>query len=73
MKIVHVTADDWDGIYIDGTLHFEGHCIPEEVWKDLIKRAFSTLGGWIETVRADEEELIEAGNYPKKIKDLKRA
>ena len=31
-----VSADDWQGIYINGELRFEGHSIPNWVWIEIV-------------------------------------
>lgn len=64
-KIVFITADDWEGLYIDGTLVAEGHNIPRhELMRALGFEDYKSLS-------ADYEWLSERGTLPKKLSEVK--
>ena len=63
-KIVIVSGDDWQGIYIDGQLKYEGHSIrPMDI--------FEVLGINHEQFECDFEWLEERGRLPKNLEEVK--
>ena len=65
MKIVLAIADDWSGIYVDGTLKYEGHSLsPTNV--------MDSIGVPHEAVYPDNKWLESIGNLPLKLSDIKQ-
>lgn len=68
-RLTLVRGDDWEGIYLDGALKREGHSFS-------LNRAIYELGNVCvvlgEVVDVDEEWLIERGNLPARLADVKR-
>jgi len=62
-KLVIISGDDWEGIYIDGKLIDEGHSID---WRFVLK----VLGYNISGTYIEDEEFWEIGNLPDKLEDL---
>ena len=57
---------DWEGVYVDGRLVFEGHSITWWHMLDALKINYTTDD-------ADEEWLHGRGNLPDKLSDVKLA
>ena len=64
MVIVRSSSGDWEGLYINGKLKFEGHEIRRE---DLLE----VLDIDIEERDAEENWLENRGNLPEYLKDVK--
>lgn len=64
-KVVIVTAYDWEGLYVDGKLAIERHSLNE---RDVLE----ALDIGYTVVAADEEWLVDRGNLPEYLKDVKR-
>ena len=70
LSVIHITLDDWEGVYLDGVLHDEGHKLGEGesdyYWLRLAEeKGFNSSG--ISRVCATEElnELInDTGSLP---------
>lgn len=62
--VVFVTADDWEGLYIDGQLVTEGH----EVRRSELLRI---LGIPHKELNADADWLAERGCFPTQLLDVK--
>lgn len=62
-KITFVSADDWEGLYVDEQLMLEGHHVRLE---DL----FSKLGIPVEFVTAEQSWLEAHGRLPKYLCDV---
>lgn len=58
MHVTVIRADDWAGIYIDGTLWCEGHSISDYEWTLLLVRAGIQVTDLSE--RPESYEAIEA-------------
>jgi len=63
-KVVYVSGDDWDGLYVDGKLVAQGHSLP-------VTTILRECGVDYEMRSADEGQLREDGDYPTDIKDAK--
>lgn len=59
--ITFVEGDDWRGIYIDGSLHYEGHSIPRYVIAELVGA---------DLVYADLNWLSAQGRLPQSLDDV---
>lgn len=62
-KIVFVTADDWEGLYVDGKLRFENHSIRPYNIAQVLEDC--------EVISCDEEWLEERGFLPENLGDVK--
>ena len=62
--------DDWDGLYINGKLVFEGHSIPNTELLDALKG--KTLVGY-ERRTCDQAWLYDHGNLPDDLARVKWA
>lgn len=63
-KIVIVNGDDWQGIYINGKLYYEGHSIPNHI-------VLEALDAPYETTECDSNWLEECGNLPKNLEEVR--
>lgn len=63
MKLNFVTADDWQGLYIDGNLVLEGHSLS-------IKSILDILNIKHHSVEVDDEWMQEEGRLPERIEDI---
>lgn len=64
MKLTHVMADDWEGLYMDGKIVDQGHTIN---WQTMIENIF---GVSVESVEANYEWLEKQGYYPVNLVDV---
>jgi hypothetical protein len=62
-------CDDWEGIYINGKLDYEGHRIHNGVWIDLIKK-YGAFSQKVESYWVSEDYLHDRGNLPDKFEDI---
>lgn len=65
MNVTVLTDDDWEAVYIDGTLQYEGHSIPAFWWTQIIQQ----LG-----IRAEVKEVdfsLNGGAAPSKLRELR--
>lgn len=61
-SVVYVTADDWEGVYVNGLLAEQGHRIDSQDWKRLLKYGWQE---WYEYDISDNcEWLHEEGFLP---------
>lgn len=60
--IVYITANDWEGVYVNGLLDYEGHSIPPCAWKNLLK--YGWQGWWDYDISEDCEWLELEGSLP---------
>ena len=73
MKAVLVKADDWQGMFIDGKLNYEGHEISFSDFKKICKR--NKLNGsdveekWV-TDDYYENYLSERGSFPNDLSEV---
>lgn len=65
MRVTYVYGDDWDGVYIDGELRWEGHSISPMELLELVGIA-------PKSITADYDWLCEHANLPKLLKDVVR-
>lgn len=67
-KLVLVNGDDWEGIYINGELFYEGHSIPTDVMVDVImsNKFFTSYV----SASVDSEWLEDNGGLPLYLKDI---
>lgn len=63
VKLALVTTEDWEGLYVDGALRYEGH----HVHRDIMLNA---VGVDLEVYDADHEWLGERGDLPPKLEDV---
>lgn len=69
MKVAFVFGDDWNAIYVDGILFYEGHDSTPPHIIDLFKYRFENIE--MVELAADENWLIEEGGYPTNLEDCK--
>lgn len=62
-KVVFVSGDDWEGLYIDGKLVLENHSLEP-------RQVLDKLGIKYERRDADAEWLADTGNLPQDLKDV---
>lgn len=60
------TDGDWEAIYIDGKLNYEGHSIPAYVWFNLTgiysgRSEFEVMSEWLED---------EGGTFPNNFEEI---
>lgn len=65
-KIVIVSGDDWEGLYIDGKIVDQGHRLR-------LEEVLRLLGFDVDCKEADNEWLEQYGNLPDKLKDVKES
>lgn len=67
IKFIFVSTDDWEGIYIDGELEYEGHQVPTSVWLSFIDdyRDYAVESYWV-----NEEYMHDMGNFPDEFEDI---
>lgn len=67
-KLTIVRGDDWEGIYVDGTLAMEGHSIdtPEAIELAIERKATSSEVKW-----CDMKWLNDEGNLPLSLSAVK--
>ena len=65
-EVTLVRSDDWEGLYIDGKLAVEASSIQ---YREFAAKADVNL----KEVWANEDWLIDLGNFPENIKDVKVA
>jgi hypothetical protein len=67
-KLVFVQTDDWQGFYVNGKLHNEGHKMEASDWLELLResRYFTS----IESFWVNEEYMHDLGNFPERFSDL---
>lgn len=73
MKAVLVKADDWQGIFIDGKLDYEGHEITISDMKKICKRHNINITDIDEKWVTDdyyERYLSEYGNFPNDLSEV---
>jgi hypothetical protein len=62
--VTFVDGDDWDGIYVDGNLKVENHCLD-------IGELCEATGIKVNIIAPDEDWLAENGSLPELLKDVK--
>jgi len=65
ITVVGNPSGDWEGVYVDGILKFEGHSIQ---WWQMLK----ALGIEYTTFDADDEWLLDRGRLPEKLTEVKK-
>lgn len=65
-KVTFVDGDDWEGLYLDGTLVEQGHHVRLE---DVMKH----LGVRYDALYADQEWLEARGRLPENLEDVETA
>jgi hypothetical protein len=60
LTYISSTRGDWCGIYLDNTLHLEGHSIHANDWLDVTLMDISHY----KVFEVDAEWLEEGGNFP---------
>lgn len=70
-KVTIVDGDDWQGLYLNGYLHHQGHSIPLHVVGDLVNYTAAGEGihEWV-NIEVDYEWMAEVGHLPNDIKDI---
>ena len=66
MEVVLADGDDWQGLYVNGTLVMQDHRITVQDLCDLYD-----FKGMIKEVYADVDWLCEVNEFPKKLEDVK--
>ncbi len=68
-NVIHIVADDWEGLYADGKLVYEDHDVSMKVFADTLK----TYGTDCEFLFFNDEGIdwIESvGSLPAKFQDI---
>lgn len=65
-KITFVNGDDWEGLYINGKLIMENHCLD-------VFRVLNAIGIDYNFLDADVEWLVNLGRLPENLTDVKEA
>lgn len=73
--VLSTQSGDWEGLYVNGKLIFQGHSISDNginyLWKMSEQYNFSRKDiKYKEADDQDEESVETSGNFPEKIKDL---
>lgn len=61
-----ICADDWHGLYVNGSLAYEGHSIPEDEWIDILRNN-GIIADRIEITASDPDGFF----LPQNFSDLK--
>jgi hypothetical protein len=64
--LTQVTADDWEGIYIDGFRRYQAEMIPAHVWSRFLEQEEYV----VTCVVADEAWFREIGYLPPNLGDV---
>lgn len=70
-SLIICDCDDWEGIYINGRLEYEGHTIHNGIWIGLINK----YGAFRQNVKSywiSEDYLHDRGSLPDKFEDIPR-
>lgn len=67
-NIILVSTDDWEGVYVGGTLEFQGHRIHNDVWLSLINK-YKEFDE-VESYWVDEDYMHDIGNLPHHFEEL---
>lgn len=70
MIITAVFGDDWNALYLDEKLFWEGHSIPMWAWVDAINEAAGPEPVEAREWFADIDWLVSVGRYPKSLDDV---
>ncbi len=62
-KLLILTADDWEGLFIDGKLVTEGHSIP-------LYEFCEVLGIKVDFKEVDDEYMCEMGSFPQNLDEI---
>ncbi len=62
MQITLVTLDDWQGLYLDGILEYEGHSIPDFEWMRVLNQE--------ENMFDVDQEWVEVNGLPEYLGDI---
>ena len=76
-RAIVLSADDWEGLFIDGKLVSEGHHLgegqPGRFWLDIGKR-YDIDGSDLKSMGVtteDDDMLMSAGSFPQTLDELK--
>lgn len=71
-KIIHVSIDDWEAVYVDGALEYEGHNIPTHILLNLMAKYKLFDENYESYYIEDELYSDEIGLYgfPKSLEDI---
>lgn len=70
MIIDIVRLDDWVAIYVDQSLHYQGHSVPNHVWIDLLLKCPSIGFVWEHDIEFTDQN--NPGQCPEYLADLMR-
>lgn len=60
-RFVYVSGDDWNGLYENGELVYEGHDTFPHTYRDFFE---------VGEMEADLDWLMEEGRFPQQLKDV---
>lgn len=69
-KITHVSADDWEGVYVDGELVKEGHEVSLKEFTELLKEHNTHDVVFIFFNDYGCEGVAETGSLPENFNDI---
>lgn len=67
-EFIHVHTYDWEGIYINGVLEYEGHDTPTYVSLDILRKNNYYID--VKLYRVHNKYMNEVGNFPDKFEDI---
>jgi len=68
-KVIYVYTEDWEGIYVDDELQYQGHDTPISAMLNIMD-AFKVFDGEHEVYWIDEEDMEELVKLPDSFKDI---